>query len=59
MRNYDSVIKVIGRNITDPFAIGILEVKYKLPFVLEAASAIFWKVSKNEPKTTIVVLIKR
>ena len=50
---------IIGRNITDPFAIGILEVKYKLPFVLEAASAIFWNVSKNEPKTTIVVLIKR
>ena len=47
------------RNITDPFAIGMLEVKYKLPFVLEAASAIFWNVSKNEPKTTIVVLIKR
>ena len=34
-----------------------LEYFRSLPFVLDAASAIFWKVSKNEPKTTIVVLI--
>ena len=27
-----------------------------LPFVLVAASAIFWKESKNEASTTIVVL---
>ena len=33
-----------------------LEYFRSLPFVLDAASAIFWKVSKNEPKTTIVVL---
>ncbi len=33
--------------------------RISLPFVLVAASAIFWKASKNEPSTMIVFLNKR